>query len=141
MWKLISHLLIVQATERLPPALNTWLKPVCILRCFARCSDVQRPDVLGVALVTTEKDFIGTPVPLLQWLEWAVAVIKRAFLQFQDRIIDAGPKGNYARFMNHCCQPNCETQKWCVNGDTRVGLFAIVNIKAGKEPHSVSTCS
>lgn len=57
-------------------------------------------------------------------------------LQFQDRIIDAGPKGNYARFMNHCCQPNCETQKWCVNGDTRVGLFALVNIKAGKEPRS-----
>ncbi|XP_051486753.1 histone-lysine N-methyltransferase, H3 lysine-36 specific isoform X3 [Apus apus] len=51
----------------------------------------------------------------------------------KDRIIDAGPKGNYARFMNHCCQPNCETQKWCVNGDTRVGLFAIVNIKAGTE--------
>ncbi|XP_065265889.1 histone-lysine N-methyltransferase, H3 lysine-36 specific [Emys orbicularis] len=51
----------------------------------------------------------------------------------KDRIIDAGPKGNYARFMNHCCQPNCETQKWSVNGDTRVGLFALVNIKAGTE--------
>ncbi|XP_077182360.1 histone-lysine N-methyltransferase, H3 lysine-36 specific isoform X2 [Paroedura picta] len=51
----------------------------------------------------------------------------------KDRIIDAGPKGNYARFMNHCCQPNCETQKWSVNGDTRVGLFAITNIKAGTE--------
>uniref|UniRef100_A0A8C6YAC3 Histone-lysine N-methyltransferase, H3 lysine-36 specific n=1 Tax=Naja naja TaxID=35670 RepID=A0A8C6YAC3_NAJNA len=51
----------------------------------------------------------------------------------KDRIIDAGPKGNYARFMNHCCQPNCETQKWLVNGDTRVGLFALVNIKAGTE--------
>ncbi|XP_059201998.1 histone-lysine N-methyltransferase, H3 lysine-36 specific isoform X2 [Centropristis striata] len=32
----------------------------------------------------------------------------------KDRIIDAGPKGNHARFMNHCCQPNCETQKWTV---------------------------
>ncbi|CAG9854075.1 unnamed protein product [Phyllotreta striolata] len=41
-----------------------------------------------------------------------------------NRIIDAGPKGNVARFMNHCCQPNCETQKWTVNGETRVGLFA-----------------
>nr|XP_060621610.1 histone-lysine N-methyltransferase, H3 lysine-36 specific isoform X3 [Anolis sagrei ordinatus] len=51
----------------------------------------------------------------------------------KDRIIDAGPKGNYARFMNHCCQPNCETQKWSVNGDTRVGLFAITNVKAGTE--------
>lgn len=51
----------------------------------------------------------------------------------KDRIIDAGPKGNFARFMNHCCQPNCETQKWSVNGDTRVGLFALSDIKAGTE--------
>ncbi|KAF5304180.1 hypothetical protein FQR65_LT08074 [Abscondita terminalis] len=51
----------------------------------------------------------------------------------KDRIIDAGPKGNLARFMNHCCQPNCETQKWTVNGDTRVGLFAIVDIPADSE--------
>ncbi|XP_061660354.1 histone-lysine N-methyltransferase, H3 lysine-36 specific [Syngnathoides biaculeatus] len=51
----------------------------------------------------------------------------------KDRIIDAGPKGNEARFMNHCCQPNCETQKWTVSGDTRVGLFALVDIAAGTE--------
>ncbi|XP_024239182.2 histone-lysine N-methyltransferase, H3 lysine-36 specific [Oncorhynchus tshawytscha] len=51
----------------------------------------------------------------------------------KDRIIDAGPKGNQARFMNHCCQPNCETQKWTVNGDTRVGLFALEDIPKGVE--------
>ncbi|KAG8439398.1 hypothetical protein GDO86_005564 [Hymenochirus boettgeri] len=51
----------------------------------------------------------------------------------KDRVIDAGPKGNFARFMNHCCQPNCETQKWTVNGDTRVGLFALCDIKSGTE--------
>ncbi|XP_075713129.1 histone-lysine N-methyltransferase NSD2 isoform X2 [Rhinoderma darwinii] len=51
----------------------------------------------------------------------------------KDRIIDAGPKGNYSRFMNHSCQPNCETQKWTVNGDTRVGLFAVRDIPAGDE--------
>ncbi|XP_031349604.1 uncharacterized protein LOC116175568 isoform X2 [Photinus pyralis] len=50
-----------------------------------------------------------------------------------NRIIDAGPKGNLARFMNHCCEPNCVTQKWTVNGDTRVGLFAIDNIAADSE--------
>lgn len=33
--------------------------------------------------------------------------------------------------MNHCCQPNCETQKWTVNGDTRVGLFALQDIPKG----------
>jgi hypothetical protein len=35
--------------------------------------------------------------------------------------------------MNHSCQPNCETQKWTVNGDTRVGLFALMDIPAGTE--------
>lgn len=46
----------------------------------------------------------------------------------KDTMIDAGPKGNVARFMNHSCQPNCETQKWTVNGNTRVGLFALEDL-------------
>lgn len=62
----------------------------------------------------------------------------------QDRIIDAGPKGNYSRFMNHSCQPNCETQKWTVNGDTRVGLFAVCDIPVGEAelpvPHFDDAC-
>lgn len=28
-----------------------------------------------------------------------------------DRFIDAGNKGNWARFVNHSCEPNCVTQK------------------------------
>ncbi|XP_074643736.1 histone-lysine N-methyltransferase NSD2-like isoform X2 [Tubulanus polymorphus] len=51
----------------------------------------------------------------------------------KNRVIDAGPKGNLSRFMNHSCQPNCETQKWMVNGDIRVGLFASQTIPAGSE--------
>ncbi|XP_063304493.1 histone-lysine N-methyltransferase NSD3 isoform X2 [Pelobates fuscus] len=51
----------------------------------------------------------------------------------KDRIIDAGPKGNYSRFINHSCNPNCETQKWTVNGDIRVGLFALCDIPQGTE--------
>lgn len=47
------------------------------------------------------------------------------------RVIDAGPKGNLSRFMNHSCAPNCETQKWTANGDVRVGLFAIYDIPTG----------
>ena len=50
-----------------------------------------------------------------------------------NRMIDAGPKGNMARFMNHSCDPNCITQKWTVNGDTRVGLFAMKDIADGSE--------
>ena len=51
----------------------------------------------------------------------------------KERIIDAGPKGNFSRFMNHSCDPNCETQKWTVNGDIRVGLFALADISPGTE--------
>lgn len=51
----------------------------------------------------------------------------------KERIIDAGPAANHARFMNHSCQPNCETQKWVVNGQTKVGLFAVCDIPAGSE--------
>ncbi|KAE8291877.1 Histone-lysine N-methyltransferase NSD3 [Larimichthys crocea] len=51
----------------------------------------------------------------------------------KDRVIDAGPKGNSSRFMNHSCSPNCETQKWTVNGDVRIGLFALCDIEAYTE--------
>uniref|UniRef100_A0A8B9L1Q4 Histone-lysine N-methyltransferase NSD3 n=1 Tax=Astyanax mexicanus TaxID=7994 RepID=A0A8B9L1Q4_ASTMX len=51
----------------------------------------------------------------------------------KDRVIDAGPKGNLSRFMNHSCSPNCETQKWTVNGDIRIGLFTLCDIAADTE--------
>ncbi|XP_046382551.1 histone-lysine N-methyltransferase NSD2 [Ischnura elegans] len=51
----------------------------------------------------------------------------------KDHILDAGPKGNLSRFMNHSCNPNCETQKWTVGRETRVGLFALHDIPAGTE--------
>ncbi|KAM4809652.1 histone-lysine N-methyltransferase NSD2 [Rhinophrynus dorsalis] len=73
--------------------------------CMARIRHAQENDIMHFYMLTIDK----------------------------DRIIDAGPKGNYSRFMNHSCQPNCETQKWTVNGDTRVGLFALHDIPAGEE--------
>ncbi|XP_071938646.1 histone-lysine N-methyltransferase ASHH1 isoform X2 [Coffea arabica] len=47
--------------------------------------------------------------------------------------IDATKKGSLARFINHSCLPNCETRKWTVLGETRVGIFAKVDISSGTE--------
>ncbi len=48
-------------------------------------------------------------------------------------VIDAGRKSNHARFINHSCGPNCETQKWRVRGEPRIGIFACQNIPDGSE--------
>ena len=50
-----------------------------------------------------------------------------------EQIIDAGPMGNLARFANHDCDPNMILQKWNVNGQMRVGLFACKDVPAGEE--------
>lgn len=41
--------------------------------------------------------------------------------------------GGDGRFVNHSCQPNCEMQKWSVNGQFRMALFALRDIKGGEE--------
>ncbi|KAL8467061.1 hypothetical protein ACS0TY_035953 [Phlomoides rotata] len=50
-----------------------------------------------------------------------------------SEVIDACAKGNLGRYINHSCDPNCRTEKWMVNGEVCVGLFAIRDIKKGEE--------
>ncbi|CAA0840805.1 Unknown protein [Striga hermonthica] len=50
-----------------------------------------------------------------------------------SEVIDACAKGNLGRFINHSCDPNCQTEKWMVNGEVCVGLFAVRDIKKGEE--------
>uniref|UniRef100_A0A915JUX6 Histone-lysine N-methyltransferase n=1 Tax=Romanomermis culicivorax TaxID=13658 RepID=A0A915JUX6_ROMCU len=60
----------------------------------------------------------------------------RAFYYLElapDKIIDAGPMGNNSRFMNHSCDANCRTERWLVNNEYRIGLFACREILAGEE--------
>lgn len=48
-------------------------------------------------------------------------------------ILDA-TRGSLARFVNHCCDPNCEMVKRTVSGQPRMALFAGENgIMAGEE--------
>jgi uncharacterized protein len=51
------------------------------------------------------------------------------FIASSRTVIDAGVGGNDARFINHSCNPNCET----VIEGSRVFIDAIRNIKAGEE--------
>lgn len=50
----------------------------------------------------------------------------------KDFTIDATFKGNTSRFLNHSCDPNCKLEKWQVDGETRVGVFASRFIEVGE---------
>jgi uncharacterized protein len=44
-------------------------------------------------------------------------------------VIDAGPRGNAAKYINHSCEPNCEA----VEEDGRIFIDAICDIRKGEE--------
>jgi hypothetical protein len=50
-----------------------------------------------------------------------------------DEVIDATQKGGLSRFVNHSCNPNCETQKWVVRGVLKIGIFSKKPIVQGEE--------
>ncbi|KAJ8762876.1 hypothetical protein K2173_023005 [Erythroxylum novogranatense] len=50
-----------------------------------------------------------------------------------SEVIDACGKGNLGRFINHSCDPNSRTEKWVVNGEICIGLFALKDMKKGEE--------
>jgi SET domain-containing protein len=51
------------------------------------------------------------------------------FIVDKRTVIDAGVGGNDARFINHSCEPNCET----LIEDRRVFIHALRTIQAGEE--------
>lgn len=50
----------------------------------------------------------------------------------RDMVIDATYKGNKSRYINHSCWPNTEMQKWRIEGETRIGIFATRDISKGE---------
>lgn len=53
------------------------------------------------------------------------------FALSSGKIIDGGQRGNDSRWINHCCEPNCEGHE---NSDgTRVYIVAMRDIAAGEE--------
>lgn len=50
-----------------------------------------------------------------------------------NEVIDACVKGNLGRYINHSCNPNCQTEKWTVNGEVCIGFFALRDLIKGEE--------
>lgn len=50
----------------------------------------------------------------------------------REMVIDATFKGNLSRFINHSCCPNSELQKWQIEEEIRIGVFAITDIRKGE---------
>ncbi|KAF5027887.1 hypothetical protein F66182_28 [Fusarium sp. NRRL 66182] len=51
----------------------------------------------------------------------------------KSEFVDATKKGNYGRFCNHSCNPNCYVDKWVVGDKLRMGIFALRKIRSGEE--------
>ena len=50
-----------------------------------------------------------------------------------DTIIDATFDGGPARFMNHCCDPNCYSRVAHVGGEKRILILAKRTLRRGEE--------
>lgn len=50
-----------------------------------------------------------------------------------DWIVDATHKGSAARFMNHCCEPNCYSEVMTIDGEKRILILALRDLKRGEE--------
>ena len=47
-------------------------------------------------------------------------------------VVDATYKGNKSRYFNHSCDPNTVMEKWIIDGETRLGIFATRHINKGE---------
>ncbi|XP_019082925.1 PREDICTED: putative histone-lysine N-methyltransferase ASHH4 [Camelina sativa] len=67
---------------------------------------------------------------------WKLKKVETNFYLCQinwNMVIDATHKGNKSRYINHSCDPNAEMQKWIIDGETRIGIFATRFINKGEE--------
>ena len=50
-----------------------------------------------------------------------------------DTVIDGNVGGDFSRFMNHSCEPNCEAEMVEAEGPTRIYIVALHDIAEGEE--------
>lgn len=96
-------------------------------------------DQKGLGIKTTQK--ISQNELLLEYFG-KVVPIKKFYKQTDQtyglkldpsHIIDGNVSENICKYVNHSCNPNCNMEKWLVNGVSRMGLFTIREIDADEE--------
>lgn len=106
-------------------------------RCGNNCFELQALEDIAKGMFLIE--YVGEVLDIQAYgarqKEYASRSQKHSYFMALNRIevIDACVKGNLGRFINHSCDPNCYTEKWMVNGEVCIGLFAIRDIKKGEE--------
>lgn len=54
----------------------------------------------------------------------------------KQQVADATVRGGLARFINHCCDPNCKPKEFYgPDGVARMGIYALRDIQPGEELH------
>ena len=56
-------------------------------------------------------------------------------------IVDATCKGSPARFMNHCCEPNCYSEVMTIDGEKRILILALRDLRRGEEISYKCVCA
>ena len=106
-------------------------------RIVVRNSSIHGRGVFALANIRTGSLILEYKGTLVSWKEAQRAYARSSadgghtfFFDLDDgRVIDGARGGNFARWLNHCCAPNCEAEQ---DGE-RVFIRAIRTIKSGRE--------
>ncbi|KAF2660755.1 hypothetical protein K491DRAFT_14788 [Lophiostoma macrostomum CBS 122681] len=141
--------------------INRATKMECIgdCGCGNKCQNqrFQRKQYADVAVIKTEKKGFGLRANrtlksgdfIFEYIGEVIdeRTFRRRMVQYDEEgikhfyfmsltkgeFVDATKKGNFGRFCNHSCNPNCFVDKWVVGDKLRMGIFAERKIKAGEE--------
>lgn len=102
-----------------------------------RASQIHGRGVYATALIRKGAriiEYIGRRIPWTEALDAPPRDPNEPFHTFYfgvegDEVIDAGNGGNESRWINHSCEPNCETEE----EDCRIFVDALRTIRSGEE--------
>ncbi|KAL6755278.1 hypothetical protein V8C86DRAFT_2681836 [Haematococcus lacustris] len=142
----INRMLCIECVAGFCPCEDKCTNQVFTTKQYAKL-EVRRAGAKGFGLWATENiqagqfiiEYIGEVLEEEEYLRRKdfYAEVGQRHYYFMNigngEVIDACRKGNRARFINHSCDPNCETQKWLARGELAIGLFAVKDIHKGEE--------